>query len=701
MHNRSKNLRDKDSTRAYSNVGRPGPRRLLGGQGIVFAALVTLALSLSTRGYAANMPPVDDRPKDLTELDLEQLMKIEVTSVSKQAQPISQAAAAVFVISQEDIRRSGVTSIPEALRMAPGIQVARIDSHRWAISARGFNGEFANKLLVLMDGRTLYSPLYSGVFWDVQDTVLEDVDRIEVIRGPGTSLWGANAVNGVINIITKKAKDTQGLLAVAGAGTEERGFTTLRYGGSIGADTQYRLYGKHFERDNFSRMNGSPGHDSWRNTSGGFRLDHEATSRDSIMVQGSHYKGSADSELREQLLVAPFQQDLLSRVHFSGSHILSRWKHAFDDGSSFVVQSYYDRTEREGAVLSEHHDIFDVDAQHAFGWGQAQRIVWGGGYRAIHNRFTNSDQISLIPSTRFTSLFSGFIQDEITLVPDRLAFIGGTKLEHNDFIGFVVQPSGRVRWTPTDRLTFWGSVSRGVRTPSLSEDDIRVRQQTFPGLPPTLVAGFGNRGFQGETVAAYELGSRWQAHEQFSIDVAAFFNRYDNLRSFEQGTPFLATNPAPPHVVVPFHVGNKLSAETYGVEVYSEWRPYDWWRLHATYTYLMIRMLPGISTDPTGKTPEGESPRHQGSLRSLMKLPGNLELDLWGRYVDRLPAIAIPGYFDLDVRLGWRPIESFDISVVGQNLVEPQRPEFLSTLGSQASSQQIQRGMYVKLTWRY
>jgi iron complex outermembrane receptor protein len=666
------------------------------------ASLLGFAMYVCALPAWAAEPPVTD----LTELSLEQLMTIEVTSVSKNAQPLAQAAAAVFVISQEDIRRSGVRTIPEALRMAPGIQVARIDSRRWAVSSRGFNGEFSNKLLVLMDGRTVYTPLFSGVFWDVQDTGLEDIDRIEIIRGPGATLWGANAVNGVINIITKKAKDTQGLLVMAGAGTEERGFTALRYGGSLGTDTQFRIYGKYFDRDDFARSNGDRAADGWRNTRGGFRVDHDASTRDNVTIQGDYYSGSAGADFQEPLLAAPFSQNVLSKWAYAGGNLLSRWKHSFADGSSFVLQTYYDRTERESALFGERRDTIDLDAQHTFAWGTSQRVVWGLGYRFTNDQLVNTSTLQLTPYSRFVSTFSGFAQDEITIIPDTVAFIAGTKLEHNDYTGFVVQPSGRLRWTPTHNLTIWGAVSRGVRTPSRAEDDVRVNQRALPpnalftGSPVALVSLLGNRGFQAETLAAYELGTRYQPIESLSIDIAAFYNRYDNLRSFEPGTPFVETSPSPVHLVVPLRTSNKLAAETHGIEASTDWRPLEWWRLQTSYTYLNIRMLTGSSLDPTRENANGESPQHQISVRSLMRLPGNLELDLWGRYTDRLPAIAIPGYFNLDVRLGWKPVKNVEISVVGQNLLDTRHPEFSSTTVPLNGSE-IQRGAYVKVVWRY
>ena len=672
---------------------------------VCLTGLIRLQLS-SDVSFAANADPVQDAPPELTTLSLEELMKVEVTSVSKQAQPLSQVAAPVFVISQEDIRRSGVTTIPEALRMAPGIQVARLDAHRWAISSRGFNGEFANKLLVLIDGRTVYSPLFSGVFWDAQDTVLEDIDRIEVIRGPGASLWGANAVNGVINVITKKTKDTKGFLAVAGGGTEERAFTTLRYGTSLGENTHFRIYGKFFERDDFARKDGTPASDNWRNTRGGFRVDHDPSVHDSLTIQGDYYKGAEGLEFTEPTLTVPFSQLIRGKWNYSGGNILSRWKHTFSDSSSFIVQTYYDRTERESSLFGERRDTFDIDAQHSFAWGNVQRLIWGLGYRFTNDQITNSTTIGFTPTSRVLSLFNSFVQDEITLIPQTLALIAGTKVEHNSFTGWVVQPNGRLRWTPTQNLTFWGSVSRAIRTPSRAEDDGRADQQAlppnalFPGSPVALVSARGQRGSQNETLMAYEIGVRYQVVESLSFDIAAFYDRYNRIRSTEPGTPFLETNPLPPHLVVPFTVNNNLGAETQGVEVSSDWRPLNWWHLQASYSYLRIRMITGSSLDPTGRNANGESPQHQASLRSLMQLPGNIELDLWGRFVDRLPALNIPGYFNLDTRIGWRPIKNFDVSVVGQNLLESRRPEFTSSIVAQSATE-VQRGAYVKLTWRY
>jgi len=656
--------------------------------------------------FAANTDLQRDASSELTELSLEDLVNVEVTSVAKQAQPLQQAAAAVFVITQEDIRRSGVRTIPEALRMAPGIEVAHIDAHRWAISSRGFNEEFANKLLILVDGRTVYSPLFSGVFWDVQDTVLEDIDRIEVIRGPGASLWGTNAVNGVINVITKKAADTKGFLAVAGVGTEERGFTSLRYGGTLGDQTQFRVYGQFFERDNFARSSGAAAVDNWRNTRGGFRIDHTPSVRDDLTVQGEYYNGSEGLEFAEPILTAPYSQVIRGRWAFAGGHLRSRWTHSFSNSSSLIVQAYYDRSDRESALFTERRNTVDVDAQHSFAIGTTHLVVWGLGYRVTQDLIVPSMTIRVSPTTRGLNFFTGFLQDELTLIPQTLAFIPGTKIEHNDLTGWTIQPSGRLRWTPGPTLTIWGAVSRSVRTPSRAEFDGTGDQRTlppntlFPGAPVAVVSVAGSRRVQNESLMAYELGLRYQPVESLALDVTAFYNRHSRLRSLEPDSPVLITTSGPPHLVIPFMTNNKLAAEAYGVEIASDWRPLEWWRLQATYSFLTLHMLTGDSLDPNGRKLNGQSPQHQASVRSSIRLPGNVELDLWGRYVDRLPTLNIPGYFNLDVRLGWKPIPNLDLSVVGQNLVDSHRPEFNASFVAQGSSE-VQRGAYVKLTWRY
>ena len=425
--------------------------------------------------------------KDLTELSIEELLDVEVTSVGKKAQALSDAAAAVYVISNEDIRRSGATNVPEALRMVPGIAVKRIDSNKWAVSARGFSSRFANKLLVLIDGITVYTPSFSGVYWEYQGVMLADVDRIEVIRGPGATLWGANAVNGVINIITKSAAATQGGLAIAGAGTEERAIGALRYGGKLGSDTFARAYAKYDARDSLVTTLGDDGRDAWDLGQGGFRVDSSFGAGNNATVEGNVYR----SNLRQQLQVpdplAPpeFSRLVDDHVDAEGWNLLGKWGRALSVTSDVSLQLYYDHSERNEYYVVQRHDIVDLDFQQRTKIGDRNDIVWGLGYRNIDDRFDNTELVTMTPSAENRSLWSGFIQDEIDLLRDRLRLTLGTKVEHNDYTGIEVQPNLRLLWKAPGQTSLWGAISRAVRTPSRAESSGNIwTQVTSTGAPP-------------------------------------------------------------------------------------------------------------------------------------------------------------------------------------------------------------------------
>ena len=496
-------------------------------------------------------------PDGLTAMSIEDLMEIEVTSVSRKAERLSDASAAVFVITREDIRRSGVTSIPEALRMAPGLEVARIDSSKWAITARGFNGRFANKILVLFDGRTVYSPLFSGVFWDRQDTLLEDIDRIEVIRGSGATLWGANAVNGVINIITKNAGETVGGLVTAGGGNQERGFGSVRYGLKLGEDTTLRLFAKYLDRTPFVDAAGREAADSWHAVRGGFRLDSEPSEKNTLTIQGDIYDGRLGETYTLPLLVPPFSQTFDSRSSNFGANLLSRWKHVFSDTSDMSLQLYYDRTEQTMAILGEKRDTLDIDFQHRFELGDRQELIWGAGYRFTHDNITNTPTASIQPASLGQDLFSAFVQDSITIVRDKLRLTLGSKFEHNDMTGFEVQPNARLLFTPNERNTLWAAVSRAVRTPSRTENDILLNQLTIPpstpqnpGPIPVLVEVKGSNTHISEELIAYEVGYRAKPHPRFLLDIAAFYNIYHHLNSISS-TGATSLDSLPSHITNP------------------------------------------------------------------------------------------------------------------------------------------------------
>ena len=637
---------------------------------------------------------------ELSKLTFEDLMNLEITSVSRKAQKMSEAAAAIFVITNQDLRRSGVTSIPEALRMVPGLQVARIDATKWAITSRGFNGRFANKLLVLIDGRSVYTPLYSGVFWDIQDTLLEDVERIEVIRGPGTTLWGANAVNGVINIITKQAKETQGGLVTAGTGTEERGFGSVRYGAKLNDDTCYRVYAKYFDRDS-----GVDGVDNWHVVRGGFRMDWEPANGNSLTLQGDIYDNTTGIRLTVASLTDPYTLTFDESIESTGANLLSRWKRTISGTSDILLQLYYDWDERNTPLMNYTRDTFDIDFQHRFSLSERQSVIWGLGYRFISDNINNTFSVSFHPDSRDDNLFSAFLQDEIILVEDRLHLTLGSKFEHNDYTGFEIQPNARLIWTPHSQHSVWMSVSRAVRTPSRADEDRRINQKVFP--PGTYASQIvvrsllGNNDFESEELIAYELGYRVQPMDRLSLDIAAFFNDYDNLRTYESGEPFYETSPSPPHLVIPITADNKMEGETYGVELAANWQALDWWRLQAAYTYLQIQLhLAGDSKCILEKRTEGENPHHQVSFRSSMDMSRDLEFDLWIRYADNLPSQDIGSYITLDARLSWRPHKNIELSIVGQNLLDSNHPEFQPELINTFPSE-VERSVYGKITWSF
>jgi len=654
-----------------------------------------LLLSMGTEYARAALPPVD-----LISLSLEDLMNVKVTSVSRRPQSLAETAAAVFVITQDDIRRSGATSIPEALRMVPGIEVARIDANKWAITARGFNGRFANKLLVMIDGRSVYTPLFSGVFWDAQDTVLEDVDRIEVVRGPGASLWGANAVNGVINIVTKQARDTQGALLVAGGGTEEQGFTSLRYGGQVGNDTHYRAYVKYFNRDSQEFIGGGDAADDWQVGRAGFRVDWEPEGPDAVTVQGDIYRGVVGTTGAVHSLTPPFAETIDRDDDMFGANLLGRWTRRFADGSDMALQVYYDLTSGEelGTSIAEH--TFDVDFQHHFQADSRNDIVWGLGSRVYAARFDGTFDVSFSDDHRTDYLVNAFLQDDITIVPDELRVTLGSKVEYNSFTGAEIEPTARAIWTPDDRQSIWAAVSRATRSPSQTNEAISLNSVVPPGDPgnpfpvPVLVTIDGNPDETSEDVVSLELGYRIRPTDDFSVDIAGFYNIYDNLVTVET----VGASLQPGFVLVNEQFDNLGNARTYGVELSADWRPAPWWRLQGAYTFLHLDIdRDSGSNDPLIERTDGRDPEHQISLRSSFDLGNDWEFDLWPRYVSALPERNVESYFTFDARLGWRPMDGVELALVGQNLFDSEHLEFTPELINTTPTE-VPRSFYGKVT---
>ncbi|MFH2065234.1 MAG: TonB-dependent receptor [Pseudomonadota bacterium] len=650
----------------------------------------------------------NDFPADLTELSIEDLMDIEVTTFSRKAQKLSNTAAAVFVITQEDIRRSGAVNIPELLRMVPGLQVARIDANKWAISSRGFNGRFANKLLVLMDGRSLYSPIFSGVLWDAQDTLIEDIDRIEIIRGPGASTWGANAVNGVINIITKKAADTRGGLVSAGVGTEEKSFGSIRYGMRVSEDADVRMYAKYADRDEAVYASGEDALDDWNLSQGGFRSDWQISNKNALTVQGDIFNGDSGQEITLAAFDPPYSKTFDDQVGIYGGNLLTRWMHTYSATSAMTTSVYYDRAVHNEFVARLTVETMDLDFQHQFIFANRHEIVWGGGYRLVRDRLESSFNVAFDPEKEHTDIFSAFIQDDIIISPNQWRLTLGSKFEHNDYTGAEIQPTARILWTPNPTNSIWGSVSRAVRTPARAERNTRFSNAVIPpgqpgnpGTLPLVISASGNDAYDSEDLLAFEIGYRVAPIDKLSFDTAVFYNRYDNLRTAEAGTVYTEPQPIPDRVILPMYISNMMNGETYGFELAADWRWLNWWRLQTSYTYLKMNLeLDSGSTSFASVSTEDESPCHQVSFRSSTDLTKNLELDIWARFVDRLPAQDVDRYVTMDARLGWHPIQKLEISLVGRNLLENHHSEFKPEHLDTASTE-VERSAYVKVTWSF
>jgi iron complex outermembrane receptor protein len=633
----------------------------------------------------------------LKRLSLEQLGNIEVTTASKEPVKVLRTAAAIYVITQEDIRRSGATSIPEVLRLAPGVTVARIDASKWSIGIRGFGSRSTRSVLVVIDGRNVYSPLNAGVYWEVQDTLMEDVDRIEIIRGPGATIWGPNAVNGVINIITRKAKDTQGALVSSGGGNEQS-FLNFRYGAGNGKNLHYRGYGKVFNRGPEFHSDGK-NFDDWRAGQGGFRADWEPGSRDTVTVQGDVYKGA----LGESISVTPEQTAPSAIVQqdsqLSGGNLLGRWRRVLGDGSDLQVQTYYDRTNRHAANFAEMRDTFDVDFLHHLTLKRRQQLLWGAGARFSLGRIPPVvPTLLFIPQNRTDKLYSAFVQDEVQIAENLLSLTLGSKFLRDDFSGFNAQPSARLLWTPSPRQTVWAAITHAVRTPADVEVAFEASGPVSPN-PLTILRLKGNPRFAPETLLGYEGGYRALLGPKLYVDVTGFHNRYDDLLSVEYGAPVRETSPSPPHLVLPLVLGNGLYGSTSGFEIAPDWRPAPWWRLAGSYAYLYMDLSrrPDSTDTSTVNSTLGASPHHKAVIESFLDLPGKLEFSQAYRYVSALPAQRVGSYQTVDVRLGWRPAPHIEFSVVGQNLLQPHHTEFGGDPGVLVG---IKRSVYAAITWR-
>ena len=661
-----------------------------------------LVLFLSVLGSrsAADDQQSPGNDQSLKNLSLEQLGNIQVTTVTKEPEVVWKTPAAIFVITQEDILRSGATNIPEALRLAPGVEVARISADEWSIGIRGFGSRLSRAVLVLIDGRIVYSPFTAGVYWEVQDTLMEDIDRIEVIRGPGGTIWGPNAVNGVINIITKSSKDTQGGLVSGGTGNVEQGFGEARYGGSNGKDFTYRVYGKGFAVTPEFHSDGI-NYDSWQGGQAGFRMDWSKNNRDTYTLQGDLYDQAAGESVQASTYNPPAEFILDGDAHLSGGNILWRWKRTLGEGKDFQLNAYYDRTNRHELNFGDVRNTVDIDFLDRFPLPR-QEVSWGLELYASHgDEIQVVSGLTFVPPLLTDQLYTAFLQDEVTLVRNRLSLLAGTKFLKTNFTGLLLEPSVRLLYTPSSTQTLWAAFTQAVRTPADVERDFFLSSYLGPGPGglPFFARFNANRNFQSERLNGYELGYRRLLGSKFYIDIATFFNQYRNLLSEDiTGPIFIENTPAPTHLLLPAEFGNGLMATTEGGEIAPEWRPKPFWQLRGSYSFLEMHVekSPGSLDIGTAGSIQGSSPQHQVLIQSNFDLPKAITADFQIRYVSALPALTVPSYWTGDVSLGWGINEHVRLSAVGQNLFQPYHYESLNDPRGLVG---IERSIFARITW--
>ncbi len=633
---------------------------------------------------------------DLLDLSIEELADLRVTSVSRAEERLADAPAAVFVITRDELRRSGVTTLAEALRLAPGVEVGRRNSHSWSITIRGFNSDLANKLLVLIDGRSVYSPLYAGVFWDVQDTLLEDIERIEVIAGPGGTLWGANAVNGVINIITRSAADSAGAFLETGAGNEEQGFVGFRYGGTLGDGIAARGYVKAFDRDSMKNLDGSNGDDDARLAQGGFRLDWGATEADRLTVQGDFYRGDETGVFQNDFTLGTLPSgSTIGKTELRGGNVLMRWRRDLADGADFELQSYVDRTDRDiPRTYRERRNTFDVDFQHHLRRVGAHDLLWGANYRSTSDEIDNTLFATFTPAERRDGTLGAFLQDKIAIKGERMFLTLGSKFSDNDYTGFETQPSARFSWAIDERQAFWSAVSRAVRIPARLDSDLRLTAPVGLAIIPLYVTADGNPSYDSEELVAYEAGYRIRPSERVSFDLALFRHDYDRLQTVEPQAPVIVLTPVP-YAVLPHLIENRMGGRSVGGTFVATWQVTESWRLRFQYSRLDLELAHELGSQDTSRFNEqGNSPENQAAVHSFFNLSDRLELYTGVRYVDELPNFGLDSYFAVNAGLTWTPTETLSTSLSIENLNDARHVEF-------GAGKQIERSAFVRVRWAF
>tara|TARA_R110001583_G_scaffold21088_4_gene80284 strand:- start:19527 stop:21521 length:1995 start_codon:yes stop_codon:yes gene_type:complete len=649
-----------------------------------------------------SMVMAESESQTLSELDFDELMQLKITSVSKKSEKLSEAAAAVYVVTEDEIRRSGATNIPEALRLVPGVDVAQIDPNKWAVSIRGFTGRFANKLLVLIDGRSVYTPTFSGVNWEYFDYLMPDIARIEVIRGPGATLWGANAVNGIINIITREAGENPGGLLSVSAGNEYKG-AAIRQGGEVSENMQLRVYAKGKSLDESVNTSGEDQDNGGDYLQTGFRLDMQPNDKQSLTFQGDLYRDDLNEEVYLPSLEAPYSSIVNGDMGARGGNVGVNWGMLTGLDSEVTAKFNYEYYDHHETLFSESRDTFNVELQQQFSPFKNHDLIWGGGYRFSKNNFTSSQYVSLENVRGDSEIWNLFVQDSISFPDQNMTLTLGTKLENNNYTGTELQPNIRLAWVPSEKITWWGAISRANRTPSRADVESTVftsviEQNGFP----IVSKAYGNKDFKSEQLDAYELGTRWKLLPQLSLDLALYYNEYENLRSSSRGNPYLSDDYT--YLIVPLYLGNSIGGHSKGFELLMNWQATARSRYRFVYNYLDIDLSDNEDNDTSSiiiSLIEDRALKHQVSLWGAFDLSPSVELDVrlyynaersWNE--EKIDAIV-----DADLRLGWQATQALSLSLVGRNLLHSAEQGFITEAWESAS--EIERSVFLNATLQW